>query len=260
VVKKNNRQSVNAQETTKLLILFLGLGLVFGLILIFPNKSQQNNNEIKLTNQIVNKRFELDSSTGRITLTPPPQSLHPNSFTQRKIPFKKNQSLTPTITSTTTLIRQSNQDDEEWGIAKQVSTHSWTMKIVLDDKMATPQEILEALNNYRRQHQREALTWDNNLANFAQKRAAYFTYIGKTDEHSGFIDYTNNIENVKTLGFWSLGENSSYGYRMEGVHLIEWVYAADEGHNNNQLDSNWTHVGIGVDGNQTDILFGGDRM
>lgn len=152
------------------------------------------------------------------------------------------------------------EDTQEWGKATQLSEHTWTMKVGFDDQMATPEDIFAALNSYRKQHSREALTWDDRLAAFAKSRAVTFTSLGKTDEHAGFVSYTDNIDNVKALGFWSLGENSSYGYKLTGVHLIEWVYAGDEGHNSNQLNSDWSHVGIGVDGNQTDLIFGGNKM
>lgn len=134
------------------------------------------------------------------------------------------------------------------------------MKIQMDDRMTTPKEIFEALNIYRSRNQRSQLEWDNRLAEYANTRAKHFTELGKLDAHAGFKDYTNNIDNVKKLGFWSLGENSSYGYRLLGVHIIEWVYAADEPHNNNQLSPDWSHVGIGVDGNQTALIFGGNKM
>jgi len=52
-----------------------------------------------------------------------------------------------------------------------------------------------------------------------------------------------------------LGENISYGYRLEGVHLIEWMYAGDKPHDDNQLDSKWDHVGIGVKETATCIIF-----
>jgi uncharacterized protein YkwD len=68
-----------------------------------------------------------------------------------------------------------------------------------------------------------------------------------------------NNDGFGKLGFSSLGENSSYGYLLEGVHLIEWVYAGDAPHDNNQLNSEWSHVGIGVNGTATDLIFGGRK-
>lgn len=151
-------------------------------------------------------------------------------------------------------------DLEEWGRAKQVSEHTWTMKISFDSKMATPIEIFEALNSYRQKHGRNSLNWDDRLAKYASQRTQYFTQIGYLDEHAGFSEFVKSEENVRSLGFWWLGENSSYGYRLEGVHLIEWIYAGDQPHNDNQLNPDWTHVGVGVDGYQTDIIFAAHQI
>ncbi|QQG44734.1 MAG: CAP domain-containing protein [Candidatus Roizmanbacteria bacterium] len=175
--------------------------------------------------------------------------------------------LSPTQTSPISpTIRQINSNSivitptEPWGTAKQIDEKTWTMNIALDDRMASAQEVFEALNIYRQRHNKSTLTWDDRLAEFAQTRAKYFTGLGKLDSHAGFEEYTKDIENVKKLGFWSLGENSSYGYKMYGVHLIEWIFAGDEPHNNNQLNSTWSHVGIGIDSTQVDLIFGGNKM
>ena len=164
---------------------------------------------------------------------------------------------TQTIVQISVFDSQLSQTPEEWGKAKQVSEHSWTMNVGFDAKMATPQEILIALNSYRQRHDRNALSWDDRLADYANFRAKYFTNL---DEHVGFDEYVKNEENFKKLGFWWAGENSSFGYRLEGVHLIEWIYAGDKPHDDNQLNPDWTHVGIGVDGYQTDLIFGGQQM
>lgn len=169
-------------------------------------------------------------------------------------------SLAPTPEVVEIRLNQPVQDDGEWGKAKQIGEHTWTMKIGMDDTMATPREIHEALNNYRQLHGRNTLSWDDKLAEYALSRAKYFTQIGDLDEHAGFSEYLKNEDNFKALGFWALGENSSYGYRLNGTHLIEWVYAGDKPHDDNQLNPDWTHVGIGVDGYQTNLIFGGQKM
>lgn len=151
-------------------------------------------------------------------------------------------------------------DTSPWGVAKQIDEVTWTIKVGQDDRMATPQETLQALNDYRRTHGIAPLGWDDNLASFARERAVYLNSIKGTDKHQGFKDYIANEDNVKKLGFWSLGENSGYGSRLIGVHLIEWIYAADEGHNRNQLDSQWSHVGIGIEGLGVTFIFGGSKM
>lgn len=155
---------------------------------------------------------------------------------------------------------QEQHEVAEWGTSKQLSEHTWTIRVGQDTKNGTAQEILVALNNYRQRHGKGTLTWHDALGNYAQSRAEYFVSKGDLDSHAGFNDYVNNQDGFNKLGFMSLGENSSIGYTLEGVHLIEWVYAGDKPHDDNQLDGQWTHVGIGVSGTATDLIFGGKKM
>ncbi|RJQ24421.1 CAP domain-containing protein [Candidatus Parcubacteria bacterium] len=149
---------------------------------------------------------------------------------------------------------------KEWGIAKQIGEYTWTMNVGEDERMATPQEIFQALNDYRQRHTGHSLNWDDKLAQYAQDRANYFIYIGKTDAHAGFKDYLEIQDGFIKLGFAGLGENSSFGYKLLGVHLIEWVFAGDKPHNDNQLNPEWTEVGIGVNNTAVDIIFAKERL
>ena len=153
-----------------------------------------------------------------------------------------------------------SEDLEPWGIAKQLDKYTWTMKVGKDERMGTPQEILDALNVYRERNGRGRLEWNQTLAEYAQSRSDFFAKNGNTDKHEGFNNYLKDENNYKKLGFRSLGENSSIGFQLLGVHLIEWVYAGDKPHNDNQLNSAWSHVGIGVTGTTTDLIFGGDKF
>ncbi len=146
-----------------------------------------------------------------------------------------------------------------WGVATQVDQHTWTMSVGQDSSMATPQDILQALNNYRQKHGAGTLAWDQALADYAQTRASFFNNQGKLDEHAGFTAFLNNQDGFAKLGYNGLGENSSIGYVLAGVHLIEWVYAGDKPHNDNQLSPQWSAVGIGVSGTATDLIFGGSK-
>ena len=195
------------------------------------------------------------------------KQLEKNQKVEKEIPTSvpiKETIVTPLPTKTPTpnkvVPEETNSTADQWGVAKQLDEHTWTMKIGQDDRMATLQEILEALNAYRQRNGRGALSWDDNLAAYAQSRAEQFVKLGSTDKHAGFNEYLKNEENYKKLGFRGLGENSSFGFRLVGVHLIEWVYAGDKPHDDNQLSSSWSSVGIGVSKTATDLIFGGSKF
>jgi len=151
-------------------------------------------------------------------------------------------------------------DSEPWGVSKQIDEVTWTMKVGEDEKIATAKEIFEALNEYRRRYGSQILNWDEKLGNYAQNRAVYLNSIKNVDKHEGFNNFVENEDGFEKLGFTTLGENISYGYKLNGVHIIEWMYAGDEPHNNNQLDNRWNYVGIGVDGLATCLIFGTGKM
>lgn len=164
----------------------------------------------------------------------------------------------PTPVQTTNkpkLIPKVTPNTEPWGVAKQIGEYTWTMKIANDTRMATPSEILVALNEYRQRQGSQLLVWDNALADYAQSRADYFFLVNKTDAHKGFLDFVENQDGYNKLGYNWLGENSSFGYQVLGVHLIEWVFAGDKPHDDNQLAQRWDHAGIGVKGTAVDIIF-----
>jgi uncharacterized protein YkwD len=94
------------------------------------------------------------------------------------------------------------------------------------------------------------------LAIYAQSRSDYFLSIKSLDSHKGFNDYLSNPDNYSKLGYDHISENSSYGFQMSAVHLIEWIFAADYPHDSNQVNPIWTRVGIGVAGTATDLIFG----
>ncbi|MDD4107076.1 MAG: CAP domain-containing protein [Candidatus Shapirobacteria bacterium] len=170
-------------------------------------------------------------------------------------PTPKIKIITPTIIKKK-IYPTPTDDDTPWGVARQVGEVTWTMKIGEDEKMATAKEIWNALNNYRQTHGSQILNWDTKLADYAQNRAVYLSSIKNVDEHKGFSDFLNNENGFDKLGFTALGENISYGYKLNGVHTIEWMYAGDKPHNDNQLDNKWNYVGIGVDGLATCLIFG----
>lgn len=171
---------------------------------------------------------------------------------------------TPTPTSVRRPIAQPTQPDsgvpQDWGVAKPIGNGTYTIKINYDGAMTSPSEFVAALNQYRATHGSGALTWDDALGNYAAGRAQTFKSIQKTDTHAGFNDFLNNQNGFATLKFSRLGENSYYGGPVTGTHVVEWVFAQSPGHNANQLDPSWTHIGVGVTETSIDIIFGGSRM
>lgn len=143
----------------------------------------------------------------------------------------------------------------KWGVAQQIGEHTWTMQVGMDKRMSTVSELLDALNTYRQKNGSQKLVWNQKLADYAKSRAESFDKAGKTDSHAGFKDFLDNQDGYNKLGFDWLGENISYGFRLEGVHLIEWMYAGDKPHDDNQRNPRWDHVGIGIVGTSTCLIF-----
>ena len=201
---------------------------------------------------LIQKRGNIQSSVENIIPTVIPIPTEEIKETKSILPLlekEKNNYATkkPIISPTPT---------ETWGVSKQIDEHTWTIKIGEDATMATAKEIFEALNEYRKVHGSQVLNWDEKLGNYAQERAKYLNGIKSVDQHQGFNDFVKNQDGFNKLGFTSLGENISYGYKLNGVHTIEWMYAGDEPHDENQLNNRWNYGGIGVDGLATCLIFG----
>jgi uncharacterized protein YkwD len=120
------------------------------------------------------------------------------------------------------------------------------------------QQLLSALNAYRQKKGKSSLAWDNTLASFAQGRAEKFDRDGAMDNHAGFRDMLNN-NGFSQMGFMALAENSSYGDSRDPIYIIETLYGQSPGHDANQLNGEYTHVGVGASGKATDFVFGGRK-
>lgn len=189
-----------------------------------------------------------------------PQVIKYSSLTTFKPLSSPTPQKKPSLKPTKVILNPTPTDSTPWGVAKQIDEHTWTMKIGDDPNMATPSEILSALNEYRHRYSSQILTTDSKLMAYAQSRVDYFNQIKNIDSHVGFNNFLEKEDGFNKLGFSYLGENISYGYQVNGVHLIEWVYAGDEPHNKNQLDSKWDHVGIAVKGTATCLIFATGKM
>lgn len=230
---------------------FIWLMVVIDLILFFvvinnPKKIENKSEEI--STQTIEEAIEYIPELP----TPTPISKPKKTIVPTPIPtIMKKIIVTPIPTKKVVIV-----DNEPWGVARQIDDLTWTMKVGQDEKMATPREIFDALNEYRRVHNSQILNWDEKLSNYATKRAKDLNSIKSVDQHKGFKNFLENEDGFNKVGFTSLGENISFGYRLNGVHTIEWMYAGDKPHNDNQLNTKWDHVGIGVDGLATCLIFG----
>lgn len=143
-----------------------------------------------------------------------------------------------------------------WGTTEKVGDHLYRTFVGQDSVMGTPDEILAALNSYRRNHGISNLQQDENLCHLAMRRAQEQDRISNLDAHKGLIDYMDDPNHWQELNIRAIGENASFGYVLSGVHLIEWVFDADVEHRDNQLNPNWNLACAGVSGTTVDIIFG----
>ncbi len=160
------------------------------------------------------------------------------------------------LTPTHVPIQATPQDTLPWGVASKVDDVTYSIKVGYDDTMATPMQVLEALNVYRQSKGVSSLSWNDRLGSYAQSRADFFTSSGTTDKHAGFNTYLNEQNGFQQLRFNKVGENSYFGGPLTGTHVIEWVFSQSPGHDANQLNPQWTHVGVGTSKDAINLIFG----
>lgn len=195
----------------------------------------------------VNKTFEDIPFIQNLIKAPTPTGLPLPIPTWVSPPTPTIQYIAPTTVS---------QNNNEYGKVKQVSKYEYNANFGNDSRMATPNEILTAVNNYRNQNGSGSVSWDDGLATWAQSRASLFA-TNDLDQHAGF---NAEIESkAQSLGLKGAGEDSFLGGSLEAVHLIEWTFAQDEPHKAILL-GNFNVVGIGVasgkNGYGVDLIFG----
>lgn len=238
-------------------ILFSWAVISLGLIGFFKHNSH---NEILgiTSSSIQSTRISLVSPLAETANTPTPTVTHPPTPTLPPLTIpKKKKPLSITISPTTKVRAQKNMDSQY--TAEKINDVTWRVKdVVNDDRMATADEIVNALNSYRGNLGRSNLSVDGNLSAYASERANLFASNSSLDSHAGFRSYMDNGGFEKS-GFNSLGENSAYASGpMEASKIIKNLFGADSSHDSNQLD-NWTHVGVGVNGLAINVNFGKNK-
>ena len=123
----------------------------------------------------------------------------------------------------------------------------------------TVEGVLKALNEYRSRNGAGPLAIEKKLQEYAQSRADYLNSLGKLDKHSGHEAFMNN-GGFDKLGFNAVAENQSWNYKGSAEGLISEFYAKSFGHNKNQLNPEYTYVGIGIKGVFTNLVFGGRKI
>lgn len=246
----------------KLLCLFVVTSLVLLSGVFTPPYSQQNKKVLGVVTAVEKSTTGEDKIEVKKSVISFSSKQYAMVF-RAEIVAKEYVAPTPTPTSLPTKMpiqaSSTESDDKPLGVATQIGPDTWTMKVQHDPVMATPGEVFAALNTYRQKKGREILSLDDKLVEYAQSRADLFAGRGDIDGHAGFRDLLKNQDGFTKLGFGKLGENSSWGYVLNGTHLIEWIYAGDAPHDDNQLNPEWTHVGIGVNDTSTDLVFGGRK-
>jgi len=143
-----------------------------------------------------------------------------------------------------------------WGTTEKLGDGLYRTYVANDAQMGSSEEILNALNNYRRSHNSRELSSDQGLCTLALRRAQEQEKLGNLDEHKGLISYMDDPNHWKELNVNAIGENASYGYTLSGVHLIEWVFDSDVEHRTNQLNPDWSLGCAKTAGVTVDIIFG----
>lgn len=146
-----------------------------------------------------------------------------------------------------------NLKDAKWGEAVKVREHEYTMKVGRDATMGSSQEIFEAVNNYRSVKGVGRLEWNEKIAALARERVLELP--SDKTPHEGYYRRIHEDGFYDEYGVNGVGENASLGYRLSGVHLIEWLYASDAGHESNQLNPRWNCVGIATSGDSSVLMF-----
>jgi peptidoglycan hydrolase-like protein with peptidoglycan-binding domain len=164
------------------------------------------------------------------------------------------------LTNTNQTGQNSTIDNTPYGQVKQISKYEYTQRLADEPNMGTPNEILIALNNFRNNNSKSSLTWDNDLASWAQSRAQSFANAHQLDQHVGFEAEAPSKYDQFGKRFSGFGENAFYGGKLAASHLIEWVFAGDTPHKEGMLcDCNVVGIGIATNDNVNygaDLIFG----
>jgi len=123
------------------------------------------------------------------------------------------------------------------------------MENVPPEKMATIEELNQAMNNYRKSHGLNELNINGELCIYANQRAHE---IASVFTHDAFGNHIKNGD-YRNSGYSWFNENIWQGY-FSGTHIVEYAWDRSEGHKHTQLD-NWSGGCAGVYDKYVSFLF-----
>lgn len=140
----------------------------------------------------------------------------------------------------------------DWSVEK-VDEHMTKINLPPDPRMSTPEELFDAINNYRRAHNVQTITRNDTLCDIAKKRADEQLANGGLDGHAGFEKYAQSQND-----FYRVGEVLFGGVQPQyGVHIVEYGWDRSlTGHKEAIQNPSWNHGCGGVAGYFAVFIFG----
>jgi uncharacterized protein YkwD len=134
------------------------------------------------------------------------------------------------------------------------------------------QEVIDALNNYRHAHGRDALQVHQALCSYAEKRVGDLVAFGGLDNHQGFkedfADQSKLPEILKEYPGSKIGENLAHQFCRNmttgdsfvagtGTAIIEWCFdSSTKGHREAQLSTEFHNVCVRHADGMYVVIFG----
>lgn len=136
---------------------------------------------------------------------------------------------------------------------EKVDEHTTITWLPADDRMSSGEELLVAMNTYRRAHSISEVAKHDTLCSIAQKRADEQQALGKIDGHAGFAKYAQEQRDFSYLTEVLFGGAQP----QSGVHIVEYGWDQSlTGHRQAIQDRTMTNGCGGVAGYFAAFIFG----
>lgn len=184
-----------------------------------------------LNNKIQNdKKIETQTAQSTVTVAPTPSPI-----------------TTPVVNGTGTPIKQAGFVYD--GTCRKIDEKTTRCNNAPDSRMSTPEELFQAVNQYRIIHNLNPVQKDDTLCYIAQSRANEMQKVGQLDEHEGLKKYFDEQEVIQNIGEVMYGSSDGPGQPILGVHIVEWGWDRSvTGHKEALQDSKWQYGCAGIAG------------